>query len=189
MELLKDKIRQEGHIPSDTVLKVDSFLNHQIDPQLMLAIGQEFALRFQNNGVTKILTIESSGIAAAVMAGLAMQVPVVFARKKKSVIMNEEVYSTQVYSFTKKETNDVTVLKKFLPAGERILIIDDFLANGEAAVGLANLVKQAQSEVVGIGIIIEKSFQDGANKLKAAGYRVESLARIASLTNGQVSFL
>jgi len=189
MELLKDKIRREGKIPTDTVLKVDSFLNHQIDPSLMLAIGKEFARLFKKDQVSKILTIESSGIAAAVMAGLEMSVPVVFARKKKSVIMNEDVYSTQIHSFTKKETNDVTVLKKFLPAGERILIIDDFLANGEAAIGMANIVKQAQSEVVGIGIIIEKSFQGGADKLKSAGYRVESLARIASLANGQVEFL
>ena len=189
MELLKRKIREEGNLLNDTVLKVDSFLNHQIDPFLMLKIGEEFANRFSDAQITKILTIESSGIAAAVMAGLKLEVPVLFARKRKSVIMNEEVYSTQVYSFTKKETSDVTVLKKFLPAGERVLIIDDFLANGEAALGLINIVEQADSKVAGIGIIIEKAFQNGGDKLRQAGYKVESLARIAAFTNGQVQFI
>jgi xanthine phosphoribosyltransferase len=188
MELLKNKIREEGNVLNDTVLKVDSFLNHQIDPNLMMAMGDEFASRFTNAGVTKILTIESSGIAIAMATGLKLGVPVVFARKKKSVIMNEEVYSTTVFSFTKKETSDVTVLKKFLPAGERILIIDDFLASGEAALGLANIVRQAGSELVGIGIVIEKTFQPGATRIREAGYRLESLVRIASFSNGQVNF-
>ncbi|WCN38453.1 xanthine phosphoribosyltransferase [Aneurinibacillus uraniidurans] len=189
MEMLKEKIRQEGLVPSDNILKVDSFLNHQIDPELMMAIGEEFARLFADAGITKILTIESSGIAAALTAGLKLGVPFVFARKKKSVLMNEEVYMTDVHSFTKNETNQVTVLKKFLPAGETILIIDDFLANGEAALGLAHLVEQAGSTVAGIGIVIEKAFQNGATRLKEKGFRVESLARIASLTAGKVTFV
>lgn len=188
MELLKNKIREEGNVLNDTVLKVDSFLNHQIDPDLMMAMGEEFANRFKDAGVTKILTIESSGIAIAMATSLKLNVPIVFARKKKSVLMNEEVYSTQVYSFTKKETSDVTVLQKFLPAGEKILIIDDFLASGEAALGLANIVCQAGCELVGIGIVIEKTFQPGAARIREAGYRLESLVRIASFSNGQVNF-
>ncbi|AMA72002.1 MULTISPECIES: xanthine phosphoribosyltransferase [Aneurinibacillus] len=188
MELLKEKIRQEGHVLNDKVLKVDSFLNHQIDPELMMAIGEEFARRFADTGVTKVLTIESSGIAAALTAALKLNVKVVFARKKKSALMNEEAYVTQVHSFTKNETNEVTVLKKFLGAGEKILIIDDFLANGEAAMGLARIVEQAGSEVVGIGIVIEKAFQDGGKRLRESGFRVESLARIATFAGGEVQF-
>lgn len=134
MKLLKEKIMSEGLVLNDAILKVDSFLNHQIDPELMMEIGKEFHRRFSGCGITKIFTIESSGIACALPAGLCMHVPVVFARKQKSALMSSEAYSTKVYSFTKKVTSDVTVLKKFLPAGEKILIIDDFLANAEAAV-------------------------------------------------------
>jgi xanthine phosphoribosyltransferase len=188
MELLKQRIREEGHVLNDKVLKVDSFLNHQIDPVLMMEIGDEFARRFAGAGVTKILTIESSGIAAALPTALKMNVKVVFARKKKSALMNEEVYVTKVHSFTKNETNEVTVLKKFLGANEKVLIIDDFLANGEAAMGLANIVEQAGSEVVGVGIVIEKAFQDGGKRLREKGLKVESLARVAAFTNGQVKF-
>ena len=130
MKLLKEKIMSEGLVLNDAILKVDSFLNHQIDPELMMEIGKEFHRRFSGCGITKIFTIESSGIACALPAGLCMHVPVVFARKQKSALMSSEAYSTKVYSFTKKVTSDVTVLKKFLPAGEKILIIDDFLANG-----------------------------------------------------------
>ena len=189
MELLKEKIRQEGLVPSDNILKVDSFLNHQIDPALMMAVGEEFARRFADAGITKILTIESSGIAAALTAGLKLNVPLVFARKKKSALMNEDAYVTSVHSFTKNETNQVTVLKKFLPEGETVLIIDDFLANGEAALGLVDLVEQSGSKVAGIGIVIEKAFQNGGARLRDKGFRVESLARIASLTEGKVAFV
>ncbi|MEG6585407.1 xanthine phosphoribosyltransferase [Dendrosporobacter sp. 1207_IL3150] len=189
MELLKQKILDEGTVLSGNVLKVDSFLNHQLDPMLTMQMGAEFANRFENCRVDKILTIESSGIAIALATALKFNVPLVFARKKKSVLMNEETYSTEVFSYTKQETSNITVLKKFLPAGEKILIIDDFLASGEAAVGLANLVRLAGCEVVGIGIVIEKSFQSGADKLKQAGYRLESLVRIGSLDDCKVTFL
>lgn len=189
MQLLKDKIQAEGVVIQNSLLKVDSFLNHQIDPTLMMKLGEEFARRFKDNHVTKVLTIESSGIAVAIMVGLALQVPVVFARKKKSAVCNDEVYSTTVYSFTKKESNYVTVAKELLTAGENIMIIDDFLANGEAALGLANIVEQAGANVVGIGIVIEKSFQPGGQKLKDAGYQVESLVRIKSFSNGQVIYV
>jgi xanthine phosphoribosyltransferase len=189
MDLLKKRIQSDGLVLNDSLLKVDSFLNQQIDPDLMMKIGEEFAHRFQGEPITKILTIESSGIAISVMTGLVLNVPVVFARKKKSITTNEDVYYTKVFSFTKQESNDIIVSKQFLCKQDKVLIIDDFLANGEAAAGLANIVKQANATVIGIGIVIEKSFQPGAQKLTEAGYRVESLARIGSFSNGQVNFL
>lgn len=188
MQLLKQKINEQGTVLNNSILKVDSFLNHQIDPQLMVAMGKEFARRFAGTKITKILTIESSGIAVALAAALELNVPVVFARKKKSLTMNDEVYCTEVYSFTKQEVNKITVSKKFLAPQEKVLIIDDFLASGEAALGLANIVKLADSEVVGIGIVIEKTFQDGATKIKNAGYRLESLVRIAAFHANKVVF-
>lgn len=189
MQLLKDRILQDGRVIENSLLKVDSFLNQQIDPHLMYQMGQEFAARFAGEGITKIVTIESSGIAVAVMAGLILNVPVVFARKKQSAVTQEAVYMTSVYSFTKRENNHITISQHFLQPADRVLIIDDFLANGEAAAGLAKLVKLAGASVVGIGIVIEKAFQPGAQKLADAGYRVESLARIASFHNGTVQFI
>lgn len=188
MQLLKDKILSDGKVLNNSILKVDSFLNHQIDPHLMKAMGEEFARRFANDKIDKILTIEASGIAVAVMTGLVLNVPVVFARKKKSAATVEETYTVQVYSFTKAEKNNITVAKQFIKQGENVLIIDDFLANGEAAMGLAEIVKQAGCNVAGIGIVIEKTFQPGAGKLANAGYRVESLVRIKSFENNQVKF-
>ncbi|MDK8640258.1 xanthine phosphoribosyltransferase [Niallia taxi] len=188
MKLLTDKIEREGIVLGNNVLKVDSFINHQMDPQLMNEIGLEFARRFKDAGVTRILTIESSGIAPAIMAGLAMNVPVIFARKRKSLTLTSDLYTSTVYSFTKQESNEITVSKKYLLKEDRVLIIDDFLANGQAAIGLADLVEQAGAEVSGIGILIEKSFQPGAEEILKKGYRLESLARIASLQDGKVKF-
>ena len=188
MNRLKEKIRKEGIVLEGNMLKVDSFLNHQIDPDLMLDIGREFADRFAGTQVTKILTIESSGIAAALTTALHMHVPVVFARKKRSEIMKEEAFVTHIYSFTKKETSEVSVLRRFIGPGEKVLIIDDFLANGEAALGLADIVKQAGATVVGIGIVIEKAFQPGGQKIAEAGIRLESLAKIQAFHNGEVVF-
>lgn len=188
MKLLTDKIEREGIVLGNNVLKVDSFINHQMDPQLMNEIGLEFARRFKDARVTRILTIESSGIAPAIMAGLAMNVPVIFARKRKSLTLTSDLYTSTVYSFTKQESNEITVSKKYLLKEDRVLIIDDFLANGQAAIGLADLVEQAGAEVSGIGILIEKSFQPGADEILKKGYRLESLARIASLQDGKVKF-
>ncbi|HEO8420645.1 Xanthine phosphoribosyltransferase [Mycobacteroides abscessus subsp. abscessus] len=188
MELLKKKIEEEGIVLSDHVLKVDSFINHQMDPHLMKEIGQEFARLFKEAGITRILTIESSGIAPAIMAGLALDVPVIFARKRKSLTLTSDLYTATVYSFTKQESNEITVSKKYMHADDHVLIIDDFLANGQAALGLASIVEQAGATVSGIGILIEKSFQQGAEDLIAKGYQVESLARIASLKDGKVTF-
>lgn len=189
MKLLEKKIDTEGTVLSESVLKVDSFLNHQIDPKLMYEIGIEFANRFDNEGVTKIVTIESSGIAPAVMAGLHMNVPVVFARKRKSLTLFDDLLTSTVYSFTKNETNEISISKKYIDKNDRILIIDDFLANGRAALALVDIVKKANAEVAGIGIVIEKSFQEGAQTLQTLGLKVESLARIASLSNGKVQFI
>ncbi len=189
MNMLKQAILQKGVVLSDGVLKVDSFLNHQIDPTLQVDIGNEFAKRFDEVEITKILTIESSGIAPALTTAIQLKVPVVFARKKKSLTLSSNLLTAQVYSFTKKETNEITVSRDFILEGDKVLIIDDFLANGEAALGLASLVEQARATVSGIGIVIEKSFQPGREKLQNAGYRVESLARIASLENNTVRFV
>jgi xanthine phosphoribosyltransferase len=189
MKLLEFKICLEGKVLSENVLKVDSFLNHQIDPILMNEIGKEFAARFADEGITKIVTIESSGIAPAVMAGLHMNVPVVFARKRKSLTLIDDLLSATVHSFTKSETNEVSISKKYVCENDQVLIIDDFLANGQAALALVEMVEKANAKVAGIGIVIEKSFQDGAKKLKELGLRVESLARIASLSNGEVQFI
>ncbi|SFT42476.1 xanthine phosphoribosyltransferase [Selenomonas sp. GACV-9] len=188
MELLERKIQEEGIALPGNVLKVDSFLNHQIDPELSLAMGKEFARLFREAGIDRVLTVEASGIAIGVMAALELGVPLVFARKKKSVLINEPVYSQEVFSFTKKETSEIIVLQKYLPAGENVLIIDDFLANGEAALGLASIVETAGSKVAGIGIAIEKAFQPGHQRIIDKGYHLEALASIASLADGKITF-
>ncbi|QII25002.1 xanthine phosphoribosyltransferase [Bacillus altitudinis] len=189
MELLRQKIENEGIVLSNQVLKVDVFLNHQIDPVLMHEIGQEFARLFKHDGITKIITIESSGIAPAVMAGLALHVPVVFARKRQSLTLTDNLLTARVYSFTKKVESTIAVSNTHLSEDDCVLIIDDFLANGEAAKGLAAIAKQAKAKVAGFGIVIEKSFQPGRKELVQMGYRVESLARIESLEEGKVTFV
>ncbi|MED0586756.1 xanthine phosphoribosyltransferase [Bacillus subtilis] len=189
MEALKRKIEEEGVVLSNQVLKVDSFLNHQIDPLLMQKIGDEFASRFAKDGITKIVTIESSGIAPAVMTGLNLGVPVVFARKHKSLTLTDNLLTASVYSFTKQTESQIAVSGTHLSDQDHVLIIDDFLANGQAAHGLVSIVKQAGASISGIGIVIEKSFQPGREELVKLGYRVESLARIQSLEEGKVSFV
>ncbi len=189
MEELKQAIVTKGTVVSKGVLKVDSFLNHQIDPKLIAQMGKEFVNRFKDQEITKILTIESSGIAPAFTTALELGVPLVFARKKKSLTLSSNLITATVHSFTKNETNEITVSKDFISDSDKILIIDDFLANGEAALGLASIVEQANATVVGIAIVIEKSFQPGREKLEQAGYTVESLARLASLENETVRFL
>ncbi|MFJ7973377.1 xanthine phosphoribosyltransferase [Psychrobacillus sp. NPDC096389] len=188
MKLLKEKIMQEGKVLSENVLKVDTFLNHQIDPVLMQAIGEEFAARFKEAGITKILTIESSGIAPSMFAGLTLGVPVVFARKRKSLTLSGNLYTSKVHSFTKNETNEISVSKDFINSDDIVLIIDDFLANGQAALGLLEILEQANAKNAGIGIVIEKGFQTGGSLIREKGIRVESLANIKSLVDGQVTF-
>ncbi|WP_099222225.1 xanthine phosphoribosyltransferase [Listeria costaricensis] len=189
MKLLEQYILQKGTVLPGNVLKVDAFLNHQIDPALMQAIGRAFSERFKEAGITKIVTIESSGIAPAVFAGLELGVPVVFARKKKSVTLQDHLYTSAVYSYTKKESNDISVSKSFLSSEDTILVMDDFLANGQAAIGLLEIAEQAGAKVAGIGIVIEKSFQQGRGLLEKTGIPVYSLARIASLENEQIEFI
>lgn len=188
MERLKQKILAEGTVLSDTVLKVDAFLNHQIDPELMEDIGKEFAKRFADDGITKILTLESSGIAPAVMTGLVLQTPVIFARKRKSLTLTDHLYSASVYSFTKEETNEISISQSFISSDDTVLIVDDFLANGQAVFGLIDILEQAKATIAGIGIVIEKGFQNGGEAIRKAGYRVESLATIAELSEGNVAF-
>ncbi|PFT31987.1 xanthine phosphoribosyltransferase [Bacillus cereus] len=189
MKVLQEKILNEGKVLSGDVLKVDAFLNHQIDPVLMQEIGKEFAKRFEEENITKIVTIESSGIAPAVMAALELGVKVIFARKRKSLTLQDNMYVANVYSFTKQETNEISLSRNHIDENDRVLIIDDFLANGQAALGLMSLVEQAGASIAGIGIVIEKAFQDGGKKLREQGVRVESLAEIASLDNGTVTFV
>ncbi|MDF7626722.1 xanthine phosphoribosyltransferase [Lactobacillaceae bacterium L1_55_11] len=190
MQELEARIQAEGRVLGDDILKVDSFLNHQIDPKLMQAMGNEFARIFADQGVNKILTVESSGIAPAVMAGLALDVPVVFARKSKSRVLADDAYTADVYSYTKQTTNQIRIDKHFLSAADRVLLIDDFLANGQALLGLMSLANQADADIIGAGIVIEKSFQPGRQAALDAGLtQIASLARIADFKDGQVVFV
>lgn len=181
MNFLEERIMRDGIVKEGNVLKVDSFLNHQMDVALLDEIGKEFYRRFKDCGVTKILTIEASGIAMAYSAARCFDLPFVFAKKSKSVNIDGDVYSAEVESFTHKCTNHVIVSKKFLHAGERVLIVDDFLANGCALQGLISIVESAGAEVVGIGIAVEKGFQNGGEKIRKLGYRVESLAIVDAM--------
>lgn len=188
MKLLEDRIHRDGQVLGQDILKVDRFLTHQVDYQLMKEIGKRFAEVYANAGVTKVVTIEASGIAPALYAAESLNVPLIFAKKAKNVTMNDDLLVTEVYSFTKKLTSTVQISSKLLEAGEKVLIIDDFLANGQAALGLLDLMKQAKAEVVGLGIVIEKSFQDGRQKLLDEGMNLTSLARIEKFENGKVIF-
>lgn len=189
MKELIERIKKDGRVLNEDVLKVDRFLTHQVDSHLMAAIGTEFATLFADEGVTKVVTLESSGIAPAIFAAQAMNVPMIFARKAKSLTMNEELLTSSVYSFTKQQTNQISISKKFLNEDDRVLIIDDFLANGQAAKGLIELCQQAGASVVGVGIVIEKAFQPGHQLIVDMGVPVYSLARIKSLSENQVNFV
>lgn len=185
MEKLKEKILAEGKALSDTILKVDGFLNHQVDVNLMKEIGEEFGKYFKNKNISKVVTIESSGIAPATMVALYLNVPLVFLKKQKPNTLNNDILQTTVKSFTKGISYELTVSKKFITKGENILIIDDFLANGEAANGA---IEELGAHVSGIGIVIEKSFQPGRKSLDEKGYDVYSLARIKKLAEGEIVF-
>ena len=181
MNFLEERILKDGIVKEGNVLKVDSFLNHQMDASLLDQIGKELFDRFKDSGVTRILTIEASGIAIAYAVARYFNVPFVFAKKSKSVNIDADVYSAQVESFTHKNSNTVIVSKKYINKGDRILIIDDFLANGCALNGLISIVETAGAEVAGIGIAIEKGFQKGGDKIREAGYRIESLAIVEAM--------
>lgn len=189
MKVLEERILKDGVVLGKDVLKVDNFLNHQIDPVLMQEMGNEFARYFAGKGITKILTVETSGIAPSVFAGLALGVPVIFARKHKSLTLTDNLYTSKVYSFTKNTTNDITISRNFITSTDNVLLIDDFLANGQAAKGLVDICEQAQASIAGIGIVIEKSFQPGRGDLEKLGFDIFSLARIRAFENGVVKFI
>ncbi|HBA63854.1 MAG TPA: xanthine phosphoribosyltransferase [Lachnospiraceae bacterium] len=188
MQLLKDRILKDGVVKPGNVLKVDSFLNHQMDIALINEIGREFRRRFPGDKVTKILTIEASGIGIACIAAQYFQVPVIFAKKAQSINIDGEVYHSQVESFTHKRVYDVILSKKFLGPEDHVLIIDDFLANGCALLGLIDIVKSAGASIEGAGIVIEKGFQDGGRKIRDMGIRVESLAIVDSMSDTSLTF-
>ena len=189
MESLRKRILEEGRALSKSVLKVDSFLNHAVDPKLMYEMGTYFKEYFKEHNITKVFTIESSGIAPSVMTAMQMNLPMVTLKKQTSKILNGEVYQTTVHSFTKNSDYELTLSKKYINEDDNILIIDDFLANGEAALGAARLVENAGAKVAGIGIVIEKSFQPGPKLLEEKGYDVYSLARIARLDKDVIEFV
>ncbi|PWF99942.1 xanthine phosphoribosyltransferase [Levilactobacillus bambusae] len=189
MKLLEDRIRQDGLVLPGDVLKVDAFLNHQVDPELMQAMGEEFGRLFKDEHITKVLTVESSGIAPAIMTALALKVPMIFARKHKSLTLTDNLYTAQVYSYTKRVNNDISIDKRFVDDNDRVLIIDDFLANGQAVKGLMEICQAANVEIGGVGVVIEKSFQKGHQMVLDAGIHLEALASVASLADNQVTFV
>ena len=187
MKELKERILKDGKIIDHDTLRVDSFLNHQIDPILMQHAALEIVRRFKGDKIDKILTIESSGIAVAIMVGLELGVNIVFAKKNKPSTMGAN-YTSRIQSFTKKTLYDVVVSSDYIKAGERVLIVDDFLAGGHAAQGMIEMLKQAKAELVGIAIMVEKGFLEGGRDLRAQGIKLESLAIIESLDNNTISF-
>ena len=189
MELLEKRILAEGKVRPGNILKVDSFLNHQLDPELFHAMAEELRRLFAGESVDKILTVEASGIALAVMTGYVFGCRAAFAKKSKSKNISDDVYSAEVVSYTHGNTNTVILSKEYLHAGERVLIVDDFLATGAALEGLMSIVSQAGAELVGAGIAVEKVFQGGGDALRARGVRVESLARIASMSDTGLTFV
>ena len=190
MNFLEERILKDGIVKPNNVLKVDSFLNHQMDVSLMEEIGREFHRRFADKNITKVLTIEASGIGIACFAAREFGVPMVFAKKSRSVNIDKEVFAAEVESFTHKNTNNVIVSKKFLNQDDHLLIIDDFLANGCALQGLISISQAAGATVEGIGIVIEKGFQDGGKIIRDLGYHLESLAIVDAMDSetGEITF-
>lgn len=187
MDQLKEKIKLEGYVIDERIVKVDHFINHMLDTKLVVDIGKEFAARF--DGVTKIVTIEASGIPFALSTAVAMgNIPIVFARKRESLITGDKVLSSQVYSFTKEQNFTIQIDQEFIRETDRVLIIDDFLATGSAAMGLVDIVRQAGAGVIGFGAVIEKGTLQGRELLEARGIRVESLANIISLKGNNIVF-
>lgn len=189
MELLKERIQQDGKMREGNILKVDSFLNHQMDIEMLQEIGKEFARLYAEDKITKILTIEASGIGIAVIAAQYFNnVPVVFAKKTKSKNLDGELYMSKVKSFTKGIEYDIQVSKRYLTKDDTVLLIDDFLAKGQALRGLIDIVQQSGAKLAGCGIVIEKGFQDGGQLLREQGVRVESLAIVDGIEDGVITF-
>ncbi|MDQ0086752.1 xanthine phosphoribosyltransferase [Paenibacillus anaericanus] len=188
MEKLKQRIVEDGVVVSDQVLKLDALLNHQVDPQLMMEMGKEFAERFRNEGVTRVVTVESSGISIAFATAYELGVPLIFARRKKTLLAESDMLCERVPSFTKGIVTDIMISREFISENDRILFIDDIIANGDAARGLIKIIQRAGAELVGAGIVVEKAFQLGANAIREQGIRLESLVVITSLEGGKVTF-
>lgn len=188
MELLKKKILDEGSVAEGNILKVDSFLNHQLDIAFLNEIGKEFKRLFKDKKITKIITLETSGIAIASIAAQYFNVPVVFAKKIETKNLDKETYESDVYSYTKGKTYKIKVSKKYITPKDHILIIDDFLANAQAALGLMDIIDKGGAKLEGIGIVIEKGFQDGGKLLREKGVDLKSLVIVDSLNNGEINF-
>ncbi len=188
MKLLEDKIKKDGLAVNEHILKVDSFINHQIDPMLMQEMGKDIAEHFKDRGITKIATIESSGIAPALMAAVAMDVPLIILKKQPSKILNQDLYQTVVTSFTKETNYELTLSKKYISDNDHVLMVDDFLANGEAATAALRLLRMSHATIAGFAVLIEKSFQPGREKLINQGIEVYALARIAKMAENYIEF-
>lgn len=188
MEKLKQQIVEHGVVVSDQVLKLDALLNHQVDPALTMEMGKQFAQRFREAGVTRVVTVESSGIAVAFATAYELGVPLVFARRKKTLLAEPDMLCERVPSFTKGIVTDLLISREFISQDDRILFIDDIIANGDAAKGIVKIIERSGAQLVGAGIVVEKCFQPGADALRNQGIRLESLARIASLEDGRIIF-
>lgn len=188
MDWLKERIIKEGVVLSDQVLKLDALLTHQVDPALIMDMGREFAARFKESGVTKVVTLESSGISVAFAAALELGVPMVFARRKKTLLADPDALCERVPSFTKGIVTDIMVSRQFIGVEDKLLFIDDIIANGDAARGLIKIIERAGAELIGLGVVIEKSFQAGARTLREQNVHVESLVTISSLEDGKITF-
>lgn len=189
MKLLEDKIKKDGLAVNEHILKVDSFINHQIEPMLMQEMGKDIAEHFKDRGITKIATIESSGIAPALMTSVAMDVPLIILKKQPSKILNQDLYQTVVTSFTKETNYELTLSKKHISDNDHVLIVDDFLANGEAATAALRLLRMSHATIAGFAVLIEKSFQPGREKLINQGIEVYALARIAKMAENYIEFV
>ena len=186
--LEKEKILEHGIVVSDQVLKLDALLNHQVDPQLTMEMGKEFASRFRDAGVTRVVTVESSGIPVAFATALELGVPLVFARRKKTLLAESNMLCERVPSFTKGIVTDILISRDYISEQDKVLFIDDIIANGDAAQGLIKIIQRSGAELVGAGIVVEKQFQSGAGKIRDQGIRLETLVAIASLERGTVTF-
>lgn len=189
MDILKERILREASVVSSDVLKLDGLLNHQVDPELTMQMGQEFARRFAEENITKIITVESSGIPVAFSTALTLNVPLLFARRQKTLIAEPDALSERVPSFTKGIVTDIMVSRQYLLPEDRVLFIDDIIANGDAARGLIKIVERSGAQLAGVGIVVEKVFQAGGRTIREQGYRVESLVGIASLEGGTITFV
>lgn len=189
MKELQERIKKEGIVVNQDILRVDSFINHQVDPLLMEHIGEAFAEHFKNHGITKIATIESSGIAPALMTARCMELPLIILKKQPSSILNDNLFHTQIISYTKEISYELTVSASLISEEDHVLIIDDFLANGEAATGAIRLLRKAHATIAGIGVLIEKSFQPGREKLVSQGFDVYSVVRIRHMSEDGIEFI